>query len=130
MNKLWVRLSVASGLVIVVAFAVAGLLVNYQVNTQFRQFMTNSQAGLALEPELLDYYAAQGSWIGVETIFETSHGHGQGMGRGQGMGMGMQFGRPDFVLADSTGQVVYPSNGASPRCRSSWPVSTSSVASW
>ena len=113
MNKLWVRLSVASGLVIVVAFAVAGLLVNYQVNTQFRQFMTNSQAGLALEPELLDYYAAQGSWIGVETIFETSHGHGQGMGRGQGMGMGMQFGRPDFVLADSTGQVVYPSNGAS-----------------
>lgn len=105
MNKLWLRLSVAFGLVVVAAFALAGLLANLQVNSQFRRFMMNSQAGFAIEPDLIAYFNDHGSWAGVESVFETSHGRGQGRGRGQGMGM--QFGRPDFVLADSSGQIVY-----------------------
>lgn len=108
MNKLWVRLSLAFGLVIGVTVIAAGLLANYQVTTQFRQFMMNSQVGLIIEPDLLAYYTTHGSWAGVETVFETQHGRGQGgSGMGYGQGMGMQFGRPSFVLADSTGQVVY-----------------------
>ncbi|MCB0169837.1 MAG: HAMP domain-containing histidine kinase [Anaerolineae bacterium] len=108
MNKLWVRLLLAFGLVIGVTVIAAGLLANYQVTTQFRQFMTNSQAGLAIEPDLMAYYTTHGTWDGVETVFETLHGRGQGGGgMGHGQGMGMQFGRPTFVLADSTGRVVY-----------------------
>lgn len=108
MNKLWVRLSLAFGLVIGVTVIAAGLLANYQVTTQFRQFMMNSQAGLAIEPDLIAYYTTHGSWDGVEAIFESQRGRGQGGGgMGHGQGMGMQFGRPTFVLADSTGRVVY-----------------------
>ncbi|MCB0163507.1 MAG: HAMP domain-containing histidine kinase [Anaerolineae bacterium] len=112
MNKLWLRLSLAFGLVIGVTVIAAGLLANYQVTTQFRQFMTNSQAGLAIEPDLMAHYTAHGSWTGVETVFETQHGRGMsGGGMGHGQGMGMQFGRPSFVLADSAGRVVYSDSG-------------------
>ena len=43
MNKLWVRLSLAFGLVTLTAIIIAALLANYQVSTEFRQFVTHGQ---------------------------------------------------------------------------------------
>ncbi len=105
MNKLWVRLALAFGVVTVTAVVIAALLANYQVSTDFRQFMMHSQIATMLEPLLVDYYTGNGdTWSGVENVFENVRGQG---GMGMGQGRGMQRGKPDFILADVAGQVVY-----------------------
>jgi signal transduction histidine kinase len=109
MNKLWARLTLAFGLVAAVAIIVVAVLSNYQVSTQFRQFMNRTQVMESpLAPALADYYAQNGSWAGVESIFDENT-QGMGMGRGQGM----RRGAPKFVLADASGRVVYAESGAS-----------------
>ncbi len=109
MNKLWVRLTLAFGLVAVVAILVVAVLSNYQVSTQFRRFMNRSQTMQSpLAPALADYYAQNQSWTGVETVFTNNlESSGMGMGRGQGM----RRGAPKFVLANAAGSVVYAETG-------------------
>jgi signal transduction histidine kinase len=108
MNKLWIRLTLAFGLVIAAAIIIVAVLGNYQVSTQFRHFMNRSQMMTSpLSPALVEYYAQNGSWVGVETIFNSTLG--SGMGRGPGRGM--RHGAPRFTLADTTGRVVYDETG-------------------
>jgi len=109
MNKLWVRLALAFGLVTVTAIVIAALLANYQVSTEFRQFMMHSQMGPLVETALLEYYAQYKSWDGVEAVFDNLRGAGGSMGQSQGRGM--QRGRPDFILTDASGRVVYNGSG-------------------
>lgn len=101
MSKLWVRLAIAFVVVVIVAISVTGFLANRQVATGFRRFMMHSQASLALEPELVEYYAAQGSWAGVGAVLPARGSGGMGQMRG------MRLGAPDLVLADASGQIVY-----------------------
>ena len=61
MNRLWVRLSLAFGLVTLTAIIIAALLANYQVSTEFRQFVTHGQMIDTVAPELVQFYAAAGS---------------------------------------------------------------------
>ena len=68
MNRLWVRLSLAFGLVTLTAIIIAALLANYQVSAEFRQFVTHGQMIDTVAPALVQYYAATGSWEGVETV--------------------------------------------------------------
>jgi two-component system OmpR family sensor kinase len=104
MNKLWVRLALAFGLVIVAAIILVAVLGNYQVSTQFRHFMSRSQMMTSpLGPALVEYYAQNGSWAGVETIFNST--------ARAGMGRGMRHGAPKLILADSAGRVVYDETG-------------------
>lgn len=104
-NKLWVRLALAFGVVTVTAVVIAAFLANYQVSTDFRQFMMHNQVSATLEPLLINYYTDNGNtWDGVENVFENVRGQG---GMGMGQGRGMQHGRPDFILADASGQVIY-----------------------
>jgi two-component system OmpR family sensor kinase len=108
MNKLWIRLAFAFGLVIVVAIILVAVLGNYQVSRQFRYFMSRSQMMTSpLGPALVEYYAQHGSWGGVEIIFDSISG--PGMGRGPGRGM--RYGAPKLILADVTGRVVYDEAG-------------------
>lgn len=109
MNRLWVQLTLAFGLVTLLALLVVGLLVNRQVETGFRRFVAADQlTGGGLAGQLTDYYAAQGSWAGVETLFANQPGPGQGPGRG------MMRGGPGLVLADASGRVVYAARSAAP----------------
>jgi two-component system OmpR family sensor kinase/two-component system sensor histidine kinase BaeS len=110
MNKLWLRLTLAFGLVAAVAIIVVAALGNYQVSTQFRHFVNNSQMMSNLGPALTQYYAQNGTWTGVETIFSNTRG--TGTGRGMGGGRGMRYGAPKLALADATGRVVYAETGA------------------
>jgi two-component system OmpR family sensor kinase/two-component system sensor histidine kinase BaeS len=105
MNKLWVRLTLAFGLVAAVAIIIVAVLGNYRVSTQFRQFVNRSQMmESSLAPQLANFYAQRNSWAGVETVFENSPELPvMGMGRGPGMGRGT----PQFTLADANGHVVY-----------------------
>ena len=105
MNKLWVRLAVAFGTVILISVTITALLANYQVTRQFRGLMMHNQ--LLTSPvngELVDYYAAHGSWTGVDEILDNKSG-GMGMMGGQGM----RYGQMGMTLADAQGRVVYGS---------------------
>ena len=106
MKKLWVRLTLAFGLVTVAAVMIAALLANYQVGENFRRFMIHGQVMSTTVPMLADYYAQNESWQGVETLFQTLHGQGAGSGRG------MRYGAPKLVLADADGRVVFDESGS------------------
>lgn len=121
MNRLWVRLSLAFGLVTLAAVVAAAVLANMQVSTDFRQYVFHNQMlQSTLPPALADYYASHGSWAGVEELLSTMRGPGMGMGQGQGQGngnsqgqgRGMMMGQGGgLLLADAAGQVVYNASG-------------------
>ena len=102
MNRLWVRLTIAFGAIVASGVIVAAMLANIQIDTQFRQFVMHGQMSTQLEPRLVEYYVKNGSWVGVEAIFDQRPGSGFGM-RGRGAG----YGGPTFTLADSAGHIVY-----------------------
>ena len=103
MNKLWLRLSLAFGLITVVAIIIAALLANYQVSAEFRRFVAHGQMVDALMPELAGYYGRSSSWAGVETLL----GEMRGGGMGAGAGRGLRRGAPALILVDAAGRVVY-----------------------
>ncbi len=107
MNKLWLRLTLAFGLVTFTAIVFAALLANYQVSSQFRRFVVHNQMADTVLPALTDYYAQNGTWTGVESTLSHLRGPG-GMGRGRGM----QAGAPQLTLADAAGHVVHDGSGA------------------
>lgn len=116
MNKLWVRLALAFGLVTFMAVMIAAFLANRQVSVQFERYlMHNQMMDSMLAPTLVEYYAAEGSWDGVETALENVRGSGMGRGLGQGEGMGMGQGGPAFSLADAAGQIIYDKTGVRPK---------------
>lgn len=106
MRRLWVRLTIAFGLVTLAAIIIAAVLANIQVSTQFRRFVTHSQMMETALPTLVDYYRVHGSWDGVEAVIENLPRPG---GMGMGQGRGMRRGAPVFMLTDTAGRVVYSS---------------------
>ncbi|HEY85864.1 MAG TPA: HAMP domain-containing protein [Chloroflexi bacterium] len=105
MNKLWVRLTLAIGIITTIGIVLAVLLINRQVSAQFRYFVARNQTlSTELAMPLVAYYAENGSWEGVETIVDTLHTPG---GKGRGQGQGMQYGTPNLILADTDGKIVY-----------------------
>ncbi|MBE7556450.1 MAG: HAMP domain-containing protein [Anaerolineales bacterium] len=111
MNKLWVRLALAFGAVTIIGILVAGLLANRQVNVQFRRFVARDQiVNSPLVTSLADYYVQNGSWAGVETLFDDM-GRPEGMMMGHGQGM-MRRGMPQLILADASTQVVFAQGGS------------------
>ena len=103
MNKLWVRLSLAFGVVTVVGLIIAALLTNRQVNTQFRRFVANNQmTDPVLLAALAEYYGRNKSWSGIETGLEALHGPGPG-----GNNWPVRRRPPNLILADAGGKVVY-----------------------
>ena len=102
MNKLWGRLTLAFGLVVMSGVMIAALLANYQLDIQFRRFVMHDQMQLALTPRLTDYYVSQRSWRGVEALLDNQTGFGM-MARGRGLGRG----GPALALFDATGQLVF-----------------------
>lgn len=107
MNRLWVRLTLAFALVVLVAVVAVTALVNWRADSQFRQYLRNSQtlAAGGLGENLADYYAANGTWDGVDTLLDLQP-HMPGM-RGRGRGMGPAWSLSDVTLADADGRVVH-----------------------
>jgi two-component system OmpR family sensor kinase len=116
MNRLWVQLTLAFTLVVLVAVGAIAILIIQTTNTQFRQYVTNSSmsaSGSGLE-QLIAYYEQEGSWDGVESLL------GQGMTVSGPWSMPMPnvmwrserpAGALDITLADADGRVVYDSAG-------------------
>lgn len=107
MNKLWVRLTLAFGLVVAIAIVIAAVSANLYVSTQFRRFVQHDRLlNSTLTETLVEYYARNGSWNGVEAILSRQQPGGMGRGRG------MQYGMPHLSLADATGRVIYDGSGS------------------
>jgi len=100
-NKLWVRLSLAFALVLLVGLTIAALLANRQVSLGFRQYVAHSQMDTVLWENVTSFYAANQSWQGVENIFALSNGKGRGRRQGA----------PKHILADAEGVIVYDETG-------------------
>lgn len=108
-NTLWVRLTLALTLGILIAVGGIAALIRQTTDVEFRQYITHS--GMRLSDSgaqrLATYYRTQGSWQGVESLL----GEGIEIGRMPGMpGMsGMSGGRLDVMLADANGKVIFDS---------------------
>jgi len=106
MNRLWVRLTLAFTVVAVLAVGVVAVLLSWQADTQFRQFLGNSRvlAHSGLVPSLADHYQQHGTLVGAQEVLDSVGSFTQPMGRGRGpMMRPMSF----MLLTDVQGQVVY-----------------------
>jgi two-component system, OmpR family, sensor kinase len=116
-NRLWVRLSLAFALVVLVAVGAIAVLINRTTGVEFRRYITGSGmevAGSGVQ-QLVEYYQQEGSWNGVESLLSGGvyvDGPMQG-GRAplsaEGSRPGFQPGRLDVLLADGNGLVVFDS---------------------
>lgn len=95
---LWLKLTAASLLVAVLGVSLVALLANRVTVSGLRYYMVRGQLTDAqeLQLELVDYYAAHGSWDGVANVLAAWHGTGRGSGRGSGQ----------LYLADAGGRIV------------------------
>ena len=81
MNRLWVRLTLAFALVVLVTVGAIGLLADLTAGQAFRQYLSYSDIARFenLVDLLAEYYQAQGSWDGVDAILQqvriVSGGH-------------------------------------------------------
>lgn len=116
MNRLWVRLTLAFALVILVAVGAIAVLINQATGVRFREYITHSgmmTSGSGME-QLAAYYQREGSWEGVESLLAEGVLIGRSMGsswQDKKWPPGMVRGRLDAVLADVSGKVVFDSAG-------------------
>lgn len=68
MKRLWVQITLASSLVVVVAVVFVAIAANYYAAVQFRRFATRFPLE-RMEASLTRYYARYQSWEGVERLF-------------------------------------------------------------
>lgn len=110
MNRLWVKLSLAFLAIALAAIGVVAALTAQATGRQFRQYVvTSGLAGQsAWATALVEYYAAQGSWAGVEGLLAQLGPGGQGAGRGRGSTGG---GGPNLAVADPGGRVLASKTG-------------------
>jgi L-asparagine transporter-like permease len=69
-NRLWVRLTLAFALIILVVAGAIAILIRQTAETEFRRYITHSgmmASGSGVEA-LIAYYERQGSWDGVESL--------------------------------------------------------------
>jgi two-component system OmpR family sensor kinase len=115
-NRLWVQLTLAFTLVVLVAVVAIAVLIGRTADIEFRQYVTHSEmraSGSGMQ-QLVAYYQEHGSWEGVESLLD------QGVYVTRPMGMPMlsedrQLARGGFrlevLLADTEGKIVYDSAG-------------------
>ena len=104
MSMRW-RLLGSFALIILIALGTVALVTRYRTEQEVQSFLRHGgQAGLEnLANSLESFYASNGSWVGVDSVF--SPGAGRGQGQGQRVGTNAPF--DDYILADASGVVRY-----------------------
>jgi signal transduction histidine kinase len=112
-NRLWVRLTLAFSVVVLLTVGTIALLADLTAGQAFRQYLSYSDIARFqnLTDSLVEYYQIQGSWDGIEAILD------QVRIVSSGMPAPMMGWRPDtlawrderfqITLADTGGRVVY-----------------------
>ena len=115
MRRLWVQLSLAFALVVLVMVAAIALLADLTAGHAFRRYLTYSGTSLheTLSDDLIDYYRLHGSWAGIGEFLPyvpRIHGGRESLPRRQAGTMGPGSGPLQIVLADERGRVIYDSH--------------------
>jgi two-component system, OmpR family, sensor kinase len=113
MNRLWVRLALAMLLVTVISALVVASVARANAARRFETFV-NRQRTIA-QTDLIDglvaHYEANGTWNGVEVILgDPREGRRRPPRQGPPGAPPGRFARPNFVLADASGSVVFGSS--------------------
>jgi two-component system OmpR family sensor kinase len=111
MNRLWVRLTLAFAVVILVTVGAVAVLADVRANQAFRYYLSfGDPAGYPTLVDLLsEHYQTFGTWHGVEAILEPPLPvPGQMMGRRRGFAVPGGV-RLQIVMSDADGRVVYDS---------------------
>jgi signal transduction histidine kinase len=97
------RLLGSFALIILIALGTVAVVTRYTTQQEVETFLGHGgQVGLEnLANSLEDYYAGNGSWVGVESILTSGPGHGQGQRAGANAFAG------EHVITDSSGIVIY-----------------------
>ncbi len=124
MNRLWVQLTLAFSMVVVIAVAVIAVVLNSQIQVHFRRFVEQFPQEYVVS-RLTRYYDVYQTWEGVERLFPGGAGNDPPRPAGPPGGSGGPPGppRPDqqdtgsggrrvqaippFTLADADGYIVY-----------------------
>jgi two-component system, OmpR family, sensor kinase len=117
MNRLWVRLALAMLLVTLISAAVVALVARANAVRRFETFVDRQRtiAQTDLIDALVAHYEANASWAGVEAILgDARDGRRPPARRGPPGNRPERFMRPDFVLADAAGRVVFGGREMSP----------------
>jgi len=103
MNKLWLRLTFAFLLVAWVSIIALALVVQRSTDADFRQYVNQSMNAVGADQiaQIEAYYAANGSWAGIESLLT---GRSSGFQRQQGAGMGQHGAQ--LLIVDLNGLVV------------------------
>jgi two-component system OmpR family sensor kinase/two-component system sensor histidine kinase BaeS len=110
MNRLWVRLTLAFALVVLIGIGAVALLTDFAIGREFRDFIARNEASLQssnLALRLVAYFEAHQNWDGVDqtiTQFVSQRGHNFGP---PGSGPGPERAGPQLLVADATGRIVY-----------------------
>ena len=111
MNRLWIQLSLAFALVVLVTVAAVAFLADLTAGHTFRRYLTYSGTSLhqSLDLALADYYQAHGSWAGVEQVLPTlkASPRSKPSPRRHVGPPGPESSPLQIVLADQEGRVVY-----------------------
>ena len=117
MNRLWVRLTLAFALVVLLTVGTIALLADLTAGQAFRQYLSYSDIARFqnLTDNLVEYYQTQGSWDGIEAILDQVRIVSGAMPAPM---MGWRPGtlawrdeRFQITLADAGGRVVYDGPG-------------------
>lgn len=117
MNRLWVRLTLAFALVVLVTVGAIALLADLTAGRAFRQYLSFSDIARfeTLTNALTDYYVANGGWDGVDSVLSqvrifSSPMPGPMMPRRPGT---IDWGDERFqvLLADADGRVIFDGEG-------------------
>ncbi len=105
MSMRW-QLFIAFGLIVLIALGSVAIVANIAAEREVQSFLRHGgQEGLEnLSESLESYYAQNGSWLGVDSVFSS------GSGRGRGRGQGGDFKLGSHTLADAEGVIIYDVN--------------------
>ncbi len=111
MNRLWVRLTLAFALVILVTAGVVAVMADLTAGRALRYYLSYSDMlpHQVLVDRLAAFYRLQGSWQGIEPLLDQASAiPGPMLGTRRAPGRDVSPGGPlHFVLAGADGRVVY-----------------------
>ncbi len=113
MRSLWFKLIAAFAAVVVIGVAVTTLLANRATAGELQHFMLHGRMVQANEllPELVDYYARNGGWAGVDSVLAAGLDRFGRGGMGGMMGSMMEMMGDRLIIAGQDGTVVADTAG-------------------
>ncbi|HLF26679.1 MAG TPA: ATP-binding protein [Anaerolineae bacterium] len=110
MNRLWVRLTLAFALVVLIGIGAVAVLADVAIGRGFRDFIARYEASLqssALATELVTYFETHQTWAGVDRAIAEFVPERDRVSGPPASGPGRRRAGPQLLVADAAGRIVY-----------------------